>query len=164
LAYRRACCVRSRTHQPLKQSQQPVRRDPTMSHQADPDPTESEQRASSGWIRTYSHTERGPQGAARLWGALGVAWLKPGVSFAAARAEAQTIWLTVDEAGHRLAGDLEGPTNTLWEVRGLRDPQLALMGAAFLLPEITLLSAAVPDRRSRHAAPAGASPPSSGRT
>ncbi len=61
-----------------------------------------------------------------------VAWLKPGVSIDAARAEFQAVVAT-HNPGTGLTGDVVTPRNLFRDVPELRDPQLALMGAVFLL-------------------------------
>lgn len=72
----------------------------------------------------------------------GVAWLKPGVSLAAARAEFQVASATVAADGHRWAGDLEAPNNIFWEVSTFRDSEIALMAGAFLLLAIAAINVA----------------------
>jgi putative ABC transport system permease protein len=71
--------------------------------------------------------------AARQTTALGVAWLKPGVSFESARAELQSVSASVDDRGNRIAATLALPSNIFWRARALRDPQLALMAGVSLL-------------------------------
>ncbi len=61
-----------------------------------------------------------------------VAWLKRGVSIEAARAEFQAV-VAAHSPGTGLAGDVVTPRNLFRHVPELRDPQLALMGAVFLL-------------------------------
>ena len=80
--------------------------------------------------------------AARATGARGVGWLRPGVSLAAARAEFQSVSGSVDERGRRSIGELQKPTNIFWDVGELRDPQLALMAAVFLLLMIAIVNVA----------------------
>ena len=80
--------------------------------------------------------------AAARTSARGVAWLKPGVSLAAARAEFQVVSATVGTDGHRWAGDLEAPDNIFWEASVFRDPEIGLMAGAFLLPAIAGINVA----------------------
>ena len=80
--------------------------------------------------------------AARATSARGVAWLKPGVSLAAARAELQSVSVFMDERGRRFIGELEKPTNLFWKVSEFRDPQLALMAGVFLLLIIACVNVA----------------------
>ena len=69
--------------------------------------------------------------AARATGVVTIAWLKPGLSIDAARAEFQSI------------GDVVAPSNLFWKVRELRDhPQLALLAAVFLLLLIACVNVA----------------------
>ncbi len=72
----------------------------------------------------------------------GVAWLKPGVSLAAARAEFEVVSATAAADGHRWVGDLEGPRNIFWNARQFRDSEIALMVAAFLLLAIAGINVA----------------------
>ena len=68
--------------------------------------------------------------AAKATGVVAIAWLKPAVSIDAARAEFQSL------------GDVVSPSNLFWKVRELRDPQLALLAAVFLLLLIACVNVA----------------------
>ncbi|HEX5213830.1 MAG TPA: ABC transporter permease, partial [Vicinamibacterales bacterium] len=68
--------------------------------------------------------------AARQTVVLAIGWLKPGVSIDAARAE------------FAAAGDVVLPSNVFWRAPALRDPQLAMMGAVFLLLLIACVNVA----------------------
>jgi predicted permease len=74
--------------------------------------------------------------------ARGVAWLKPGVSVAAARAELQGVSASVGADGHRWTGDLEAPSNIFWDASDFRDSEIALMVGAFLLLAIAGINVA----------------------
>ncbi len=72
----------------------------------------------------------------------GLAWLKSGVSLAAARAEFQAVAATGSADGHRWVGDLEAPRNIFWEFSDFRDSEIALMVGAFLLLAIAGINVA----------------------
>jgi putative ABC transport system permease protein len=80
--------------------------------------------------------------AARETRALGVGWLKRGITVESARAELQSVSAFVDERGHMVTGTLERPTNVFWDAGQLRDPQLALMAGVFLLLLIACVNVA----------------------
>ena len=74
--------------------------------------------------------------------ALGVGWLKEGVTVEAARAELESVSASVDARGRPTIGALERPSNIFWKARGFRDPQLALMLGVFLLLLIACVNVA----------------------
>jgi predicted permease len=80
--------------------------------------------------------------AAREATALGVAWLKPGTTVHAARAELESVSQLADERGRPVAGTLEAPTNVFWRAPTSRDPLLALMAGVFLLLLIACVNVA----------------------
>jgi putative ABC transport system permease protein len=80
--------------------------------------------------------------AAREATALGVAWLEPGTTIEAARAELESVSASVNQQGRRVSGTLEAPANVFWDARALREPQLALMAGVFLLLLIACVNVA----------------------
>jgi predicted permease len=71
--------------------------------------------------------------------ARGIAWLRPGVTLPAARAELRSVVAAFDQPGQTVTAELALPDNVFWNVREFRDPQLALTAGVLVL----LLIAAV---------------------
>jgi predicted permease len=72
----------------------------------------------------------------------GVAWLRPGVTLEAARAELQSVSAAADGRGRQVTGAIEQPTNLFWRLGQYRDSQLALMTGVSLLLLIACVNVA----------------------
>ncbi len=74
--------------------------------------------------------------------ALGVAWLKPGVTLDAARAELQSVSASVDARGRAQTGTLEQRGSLFWRLSEFRTMQIALMAGVSLLLAIACVNVA----------------------